>query len=91
MAAGQFELTEDADPHVKNINDHLQATDRLLAKMEDEVDQMVQLNWHGQQAQSFHARMAEHLDHMRQIQAQTDRLAQSSMQFIQAHRNVDGG
>ncbi|OBK18456.1 hypothetical protein [Mycobacterium asiaticum] len=84
-----FEVTEDADPHVKNINEHLRTTDQLLVKMENEVQEMVNLNWHGNQSQMFHNRMVEHLDHMRQIQAQTDRLATSSMEYIQAHRNID--
>jgi hypothetical protein len=51
---------------------------------------MVNLNWHGNQAGNFHNRMVEHLDHMRQIQAQTDHLAVSCMQYIQDHRNIDG-
>lgn len=84
-----FELTEDADPHVKNIFEHLQSTDQLMKKMDDEVTQMVGLNWHGNQAQNFHGRMVEHLDHIRTIQQQTDALATSSMQYIQDHRNVD--
>jgi uncharacterized protein YukE len=84
-----FEVTEDADPHVKNINEHLRTTDQLMRKMEDETEHMLQQNWHGQQAQAFHQRMQEHLDHMRSIQSQTDHLAQSSMQYIQAHRNLD--
>lgn len=86
---GPFVVTEDSDPAVKNINEHLRSTDQLMLKMEDEVDQMVRLNWRGNQAQSFHSRMAEHLDHMRHIQAQTDHLAVSCMQYIEAHRNVD--
>lgn len=84
-----FEVTEDADPHVKNINEHLHSTDQLMRKMEDEVQHMLGTNWHGQQAQAFGGRMAEHLDHMRKIQQQTDHLAQSSMQYIQDHRNLD--
>jgi uncharacterized protein YukE len=84
-----FEVTEDADPHVKNINEHLQTTDQLMKKMEDEMGQMLQQHWHGNQAQAFGQRMQEHLDHMRNIQQQTDHLAQSSMQYIQAHRNID--
>ncbi|MDT5222389.1 MAG: hypothetical protein QOF15_4494 [Mycobacterium sp.] len=85
-----FVVTEDSDPAVKNINEHLISTDRLLTKMEDEVQEMVNLNWHGNQAGNFHNRMVEHLDHMRQIQAQTDHLAVSCMQYIQDHRNIDG-
>ncbi len=38
---GQFEVTEDAPPQVKSIHEHLVETDRLLRKMEDEVNLMV--------------------------------------------------
>lgn len=84
-----FELTEDADPHVKNIFEHLKSTDQLMTKMDNEVAEMVGLHWNGNQATNFHTRMQEHLDHIRDIQQKTDQLATSSMQYIQDHRNVD--
>lgn len=89
-AEAPFVVSEDADPQVKKIDEQLRATDTLLNKMDDEVNQMVQLNWHGNQAMSFHNRMVEHLEHMRQIQVRTDHLAVSSMKYIQDHRNADG-
>lgn len=87
---GQFEVTEDAPPQVKQIHEHLVETDRLLRKMEEEVNLMVGPNWAGNQAQLFHGRMTEHLDHLTQIQLRTKNLAESSMQYIQAHQNLDG-
>jgi hypothetical protein len=84
-----FEITDDATPQVKAIYEHVHAADNLLKKMENEVAQMVGVNWAGNQAQAFHARMTEHLDSMTHIQVQTNNLADSSMHYITAHQNLD--
>ena len=79
----------DALSKIQQINDAQNHMHAILQKMDNEVQQMIQANWHGAQAGRFNESMQTHLTDLRQIGDQTDHLAENAKTAIHQQMQTD--